>query len=57
VVAVLAQQVKQKQAVVVAEAAAVLAVATQVVLAAVHQFLEHYHHIATQRELEGALLA
>jgi hypothetical protein len=57
VVAVLAQQVKQKQAVVVAEAAAVLAVAGEVVVAAAHKFLEHYHLGATQRVVGELILA
>jgi hypothetical protein len=56
-VEILAQQVKQKQAVAVAVAVAALLVAEEVVAVEAHKFLEHYHLGATQRELEGAILA
>jgi hypothetical protein len=56
-VAVLPQQVKQKQAVVAVAVAVALLVAGEVVVAAAHKFLEHYHLGATQLVVAVAILA
>jgi hypothetical protein len=56
-VVITTQQVKQKQVAVAVAAVVVAAVATVVVAVGAHKFLEHYHHIATQRVVGGPLLA